>query len=522
MDIETHEGTRESASAASTPLSPTQLAVLLVSVLIVALCGIAYELIIAAVSSYLLGNSIYQFSITIGLFMFAMGIGSYLTKRFDGDLVASFVTIELAVALVGGLCSTALFVVFPYYAWYKPVMYGLILVIGALVGLEIPLLTRILSEVRTLRTSIAHVLSLDYIGALIGSVAFPLLLLPHLGLFRSSFAIGLLNVGVVWFTLVTFRGRLPRPRLFELGAIVVTAALVVGLVYAEAIRRFAESRLFGHSIVFTKQTPYQRIILTQSERSGKLRLYIDGHLQFAEADEHRYHESLVHPVMALPGPRKNVLILGGGDGMAAREVFKYDDVDRVDLVDIDPAITTLCSTHGAIRRINRDALQHPKLHLHHTDAFNYVLDTERKYDRIIIDLPDPHNEALSKLYSVTFYKALIYCMTPNGYFVTQSSSPYNTRESYWCIAKTIDEAGMKPFSYHIAIPSFGIWGFHLAGADGKPVQESFRFTVPTQFLTTDVMIGATRFAADTSPVPVPANELFQPVIYRMYRKGENR
>ena len=302
----------------------------------------------------------------------------------------------------------------------------------------------------------------------------------------------------------------------------MAGCLITGLIYAETIRSASESRLFAHSIIYTKQTPYQRIILTLNERSKKLRLYIDGHLQFAETDEHRYHEALVHPVMSLPGARKNVLILGGGDGMAAREIFKYDDVERVDLVDIDPAITKLCATHGRIRRINGDALQNPKLHLHHEDAFNYVLQTETKYDRVIIDLPDPHNEALAKLYSVSFYKMLLRCMTKDGYFVTQSTSPYATREAFWCIAKTIAAAGMKPLSYHIAVPSFGIWGFHLAGANGSAITGSFHFTIETKFMTPDVMKGAGKFAADTGPMDVPVNELFQPVIYRMYRKGEDR
>jgi len=226
-----NSGTENSNSngSAVSELTPFQTGWLLLSVLIVALCGIAYELIIAAVSSYLLGNSIAQFSITIGLFMFAMGIGSYLTKFIHENLVERFVQIEIAVALIGGLSAALLFVVFPYYALYKPVMYSLILIIGTLVGLEIPLLTRILARSASFSESLAHVLSLDYVGALIGSVGFPIILLPSLGLFRSSFAIGLLNISVAWIALTLLGKSHPGVRRFWVHAVFVICVLVVAL-----------------------------------------------------------------------------------------------------------------------------------------------------------------------------------------------------------------------------------------------------------------------------------------------------
>jgi spermidine synthase len=498
-------------------LHSRQLAVLMGSVLIVALCGIAYELIIATVSSYLLGNSVYQFSITIGLFMFAMGIGAYLTKQFAGDLVSAFVVVEIAVALVGGLSCTILFLVFPYYALYTPVMYALILIIGILVGLEIPLLTRILSEKESLRSSIAHVLSLDYVGALIGSVAFPLVLLPHFGLFRASYAIGLLNVLVVYLALLVFGRRLRWRRLCASGAVAVTAVLLAGLYYSTAIRGFAEGKLFASAIVFEQQTPYQRIILTQSDRNDTVRLYLDGHLQFAEQDEYRYHETLVHGVMALPGPRAKILILGGGDGLAAREVLKYTEVERIDLVDIDPAMTAV-SRIGPIARLNEYSLDDPKVHLHHLDAFNFVRESEERFDRVIIDLPDPHNEALTKLYSVEFYRMLRRCLAADGYFITQSSSPYFTREVFWCIARTIQEAGMTTRSLHITVPSFGIWGFTLAAADGD-LPHAAPITVPTRFLSEEVLAAATVFGPDIDHLPVPVNSITQPQLYQLYQRG---
>jgi spermidine synthase len=273
--------------------------------------------------------------------MFSMGIGSYLSKFITKDLVLRFVQIEITVALIGGVCAMILFLVFPYYALYQPTMYSLTLVIGTLVGLEIPILTRIMTESRSISDSIAQVLSLDYIGALIGSVSFPLLLLPSLGLFRSSFAIGLLNISVAALALVVLRKPYPELRNYWPVTIFIIVLLFGGIFYSSAISKFAEGQLFADEMIFQEQTAYQRIVVTKHPRNGEVRLYLDGHLQFAQSDEHRYHESLVHPVMSCGGLPRRVLILGGGDGLAIREVLKYQTVEEIDLVDIDPRMTEL-------------------------------------------------------------------------------------------------------------------------------------------------------------------------------------
>ena len=502
-------------------LSAAQLGVLQVSVLIVALCGIVYELIIAAVSSYLLGNSVHQFSITIGLFMFAMGMGSYLTKSISRDLVNWFVAIEIGISVLGGLSSTILFLVFPYRAFYEPVMYALIVAIGTMVGLEIPILMRVLSRSESIRRSIAHVLSLDYVGALIGSVSFPLLLLPYLGLFRSSFCIGLLNIVVASFNIVVFARVIRAPRLKGAVALLAAAVLTAGMLLGSWVTAFAEGRLFADQVVYRQQTPYQRILVTRQETNGNIRLYLDGHLQFAEQDEYRYHEALVHPVMSIPGRRERILILGGGDGLAVREILKYPEVRRVDLVDIDPAVTRLCASFDPIRRLNGDSLNDPRVAIHNKDAFIFVRETARKFDRTIIDLPDPHNEALSKLYSVEFYRNVRRCLDEDGCFVTQSSSPFVTREAFWSIAATVRAAGMRPHSYHILVPSFGVWGFTLAAATGT-APSRFDVDVETRFLNGAVMAGAGAFGKDMGPLDVPVNSVFEPILYHLYLKGVSR
>lgn len=496
-------------------LSRGQIGVLLISIAVVALSGIAYELIIGTVSSYLLGNSVYQFSLTIGLFMFAMGIGSYLSKLLMKHLVTNFVLVEITISLVGGAASLILFLSFPLVMpLYQAIMYTLIIVIGSLVGLEIPLLTRIISHKDSLKDSIAHVLSLDYVGALIGSMAFPLILLPFLGLIRSSFAIGLLNIGVAIINVVVFWRFLRMPKLVAGFAGSTAMLLLVALIGGTRLSTYAEQFLYSDEIIFSKQTRYQRIILTKSTLDHDHRLYLDGHIQFSQRDEYRYHEALVHPLMALPGPRKRVLIMGGGDGMAARELLKYDDVEEIHLVDIDPEMTRLCRTVPTIAALNERALEDPRVKIFHEDAFNFVNQPGVLYDRIISDLPDPHNEALNKLYARQFYTMLRNRMTPDGYLVSQSSSPFFTRRTYWCIATTMEAAGLHTKSFQVTVPAFSIWGFHLAA--NKPLGPMGDIDVPTRFMDEETFRAACLFPRDMRRVETDVNSIMEPKLYHYY------
>lgn len=500
-------------------VSGRQAAVLQLSVLIVALCGIVYELLIATVSSYLLGDSVRQFSITIGLFMAAMGLGAYITKRLNGDLVSRFIVIEVVIAMVGGLSCLLLFLVFPYTVFYRPTMYTLIIVIGSLVGMEIPILTRILTKRSSVKDSIAEVLSLDYFGALVGSVAFPLFLLPFFGLFRASFFIGFINISIALLTVSFFAETLGRRRELWGISLVVAGLLAASFFSAQRITSFAESRLYTDRIVYQKQTRYQKIVLTRDRGTGRHRLYLDGHIQFAEVDEYRYHEALVHPVMGKLPPDSRVLILGGGDGLAAREVLKYPQVTHIDLVDLDKEMTRLCSTFPAIVKLNEKALTAPRVRIHNVDAWHFIRKTPVRYDRIIIDLPDPHNESLNKLYSLEFYKQLKTRLQPAGMLVTQSTSPLITTNTFWSIGKTLEAAGMQVDRYHISLPSFsGSWGFTIAAATGNPPGQYRIAAEKTRFLTTEIMTGATAFGKDTRPSGAIVNSIFQPKLYLTYNE----
>ena len=437
-------------------LTKKQTGILLISILVVALCGIAYELIISTVSSYLLGNSVYQFSLTIGFFMFAMGVGSYLSKLLGDNLIQNFITVEIAISLVGGVCSLLLLMAFPMVrALYDATMYSLILIIGALVGMEIPILTGILAEKQSTRDSIANVMSLDYLGALIGSVAFPLFLLPQLGLIRSSFAIGLINILTALTNVYFFRKYLNSPRLLTGVSLAILALLVTFTIYGTQLTSFAEKHLYFDQIIYKKQTPYQKIVVTKSVVNNEHRLYIDGHIQFSSRDEYRYHESLVHPLLSIKGDKSRVLILGGGDGLAVREILKYPDVKEIHLVDIDPEMTAISKRLNVLSTLNQKSLEDPRLTIYNQDAFTFINQAGVLYDRVIIDMPDPHNEAINKLYSKEFYTMIRKRMSPEGILVTQSSSPFFTRKTFWCIQQTLDAVFEDTLSYHVNIPSFG-------------------------------------------------------------------
>ncbi|MEP5762548.1 MAG: polyamine aminopropyltransferase [Litoreibacter sp.] len=494
-----------------------QAMVLLGTILVVALCGIVYELIIGTVSSYLLGNSVYQFSLTIGFFMFAMGVGSYASRFLNGNLIQTFVWVELILALIGGLCSISLFMLFPFAPWFYTVgMFTFISAIGFLVGLEIPLLMRVLSDRNSARESISDVLSLDYIGALLGSVLFPILLLPSLGLITASFAIGLTNAAVALLSVLWLRDQLDHPRkmLMMCGATIVLLFMLTLL--AGRITGYAQDHLYFDRVVWKKQSQYQSLVVTNTWKKNDVRLFIDGHLQFAEADEYRYHEALVHPVMTWGNHApKRVLLLGGGDGLAVREVLKHDGVERIDLVDLDPAMTDLGTEFAPLVALNQESMQASQLNVINGDAFNYVNNTEHTYDTVIIDFPDPHNEALSKLYSVEFYAMVQRILTEDGVLVTQSSSPFFSPHTYWTITETLNEIYPQVVNYNVSIPSFGLWGYTLASQ--KTSGGLGALPDDLRFLTPEVFAAAQVFSSDIKPKrALRVNSIFNPTIYHEY------
>ncbi len=492
---------------------------LLVTVFIIAICGLVYELIIGTLSSYLFGNTVTHFSITIGLFLSAMGIGSFASRRINDSLLGWFIGVELSVGLVGGFSAALLYAVFATTDVYHVAMVVLILIIGSLIGMEIPLLTRLLGGWDNIKDTLANVLAFDYIGALIASVLFPLVLLPELGLLKTAFATGILNVLVVALNIWIFRDRLSRWRGLSLATGGIALLLLGGAVWSNLLTSVFEQQLYKDEIIYSRQTPYQRIIMTRW--ADDVRLFLDGNLQFSSRDEYRYHEPLVHPAMSLTRSRESVLVLGGGDGLVAREVFKYDDVQQLVLVDIDPAMTELALTHPALLDINEDSLSDPRVEILNQDAYTYLADTGELFGVIIIDLPDPNNESLGKLYSREFYKLVHRHLAGGGVIVTQATSPYYARETYWSIAHTMESVGLQTWPYHMYIPSFGDWGFILAaGHELDPAK--FLPRVPMRYLDADVFQSSLVFDDDIAEIDTEVNTLDNQIILTYYEQAWRR
>ena len=483
-----------------------------VSVIIVATAGLVYELLAAAAASYLLGDSITQFSTVIGAYLFAMGIGSFLSRYVRRGVAARFVEVELAVGLVGGWATVLLFLAFGHTAHFRVVLYALVGVVGVLVGLEIPLLLRLLRDRLAFSELVAQVLSLDYAGALVASLLFPLLLVPRLGLIRTSLLMGLANAAVgLWSTWI-FRDELARPALLRALGLGAVLALGAGTVAAEHITAWSEERLYADEIILTRSSPYQRIVLTRW--ADDLRLFLNGHLQFSSRDEYRYHEALVHPVLAAhPAPRR-VLILGGGDGLAAREVLRYPAVTSVTLVDLDGEMTRLFAANVLLRDLNGGALADPRVRVVNADAFIWLQGTREIFDVAIVDFPDPHNFSLGKLYSRTFYRLLRTRLAPDGLAAVQATSPMFARRSFWCIAETVRSAGLAARPYHVYVPSFGEWGFVLAAAaEWTPPRA---YPPGLRFLTVEGTAALFTFPPDMAAVPVEVNRLDNQILVHYY------
>src|SRR5438067_8571050 len=304
--------------------------VLFLNVLIVATCGLVYELLAGTLASYVLGDSVTQFSLVIGIYLSALGVGAWLSGYVDKAVARTFVEVELGVALIGGASGPILFIAFGQIGYFQLFLFGTVFLIGVLVGLELPLLMRIVKDQLEFKELVSRVLAFDYLGALLASVLFPILLVPKLGITRTSLVFGMLNAAVgLWATWI-LRPLIPRG-VFGLRArgVLVLAILSIALFQADRLTALAENNLYADEIVYTKSSPYQRIVMTRG-RAG-FNLYLNGHLQFASADEYRYHEALVHPALALSSQPKRVLILGGGDGLAMREVLRWPSVTAVTL-----------------------------------------------------------------------------------------------------------------------------------------------------------------------------------------------
>ena len=451
--------------------------------------------------------------------MSAMGIGSFLSKYIKRNLFDYLVSIELLVGIVGGCSALILFSANSFLNTYSIVMYYQIIFIGILVGLEIPLLTRIMEEHRSdLSITLSSIFSFDYIGGLFGSILFPLLLLPHLGYFTTSFLVGSLNIFAAIIIIYNYKNHLNYYNKFKVLAIISLIFMIIGSIFSESLSKTIEDKMYRDKIIFSKQTQYQRIVMTKFK--DDVRLFLDGNIQFSSIDEYRYHEALVHIPMSTSKNIENVLILGGGDGLAAREVLKYESVNKITLVDLDKEMTDLSKSNKIISQLNENSLSNKKLEVINKDAFSYLENNTQTYDVIIVDLPDPNNETLNKLYTNLFYRLCYKSLSKDGAMVVQSTSPYAAKEAFWSINKTIKLEGFNVHPYHTQVPSFGEWGFNLATKDQLDIN-NLKLQVSTKFLSDEILPSLFVFSKDelVDLDKIKENTLSHPKLLDYYQKA---
>lgn len=471
---------------------------LFLNVFIIATCGLIYELLAGTLSSYVLGDSVMQFSIIIGIYLFAMGVGSYLSKFIGKNVAEKFVEIELAVAVLGGFSAPLLFFAFAKLSYFAIVLYGVVFGIGVLVGLEIPLLMRILKDELDFKDLISRVLAFDYIGALVASLLFPIFFVPHLGLARTSLLFGMLNAGVgIWGTWLLEPLIKKSVNFLRVCGFVLIVLLLIAFIKADYLTSLAEDSLFVDNIIYAKSSPYQRIIVTKGKTGYSL--FLNGNLQFNSFDEYRYHEALVHPAMAAFGANpKRILVLGGGDGLALREILKYPSVEFIQLVDLDPEMTSVSKHVPALGELNHYSFDNPKVHVANADAFVWLDNTETEpFDVAIVDFPDPNNFALGKLYTTRFYNLLKRKLKSDSAVVIQTTSPLMARKSFWCIVKTLESVGFTVKPYQTTVPSFGVWGYALAKMQPFETPSKLPENLELKFLNQQTLASMFEFSADT-------------------------
>lgn len=505
-------------------------AVLLAAVAACAACGLTYELVLLTLSAGLTGGGITQTSLIVAGYVAALGVGALLVKPLLAHAATVFVAVEILLGLLGGLSAVTLYVTFSYYGTDTAVLIIATAVLGALVGAEVPLLMTLLQSGRSGTDAagtgrvLANLNAADYAGALLGGLAWPFLLLPLAGQIRGAALTGVVNL-VAAAVLAAFLLRPAMSRRARWGATValLVAASLLGalIVTADDVEVNARQRLYADPVVVAERTKYQEVVLT--ERDGDTRLYLDGDLQFSSEDEHRYHEALVHPALSQDPGR--VLVVGGGDGLAAREVLRHPSVREVVQVELDPAVLELGRTRLA--GLNGDALNDPRMQVVADDAFRWLRERAARtaqgadgFDAVIVDLPDPDTPALGRLYSTEFYGLVRAATNPGALVVVQAGSPYSTPAAYWRTVSTIRTAGWAVTPYHVHVPSFGDWGFALAEVGPTPPALALSPRAPAMRYLDDAVLGAAAvFPRDRRPQDLPPSTLDRPRIVEDMRQG---
>lgn len=440
----------------------------LITVFVCAACGLVYELELVALASYLIGDSVTQASVVLSVMVFAMGVGSLLAKRLRRRAALGFAAVEALLALVGGLSAMALYACFAWYgrAWAALVVFSL--VIGVLIGAEVPLLMTLIQRVRRQDAggAVADLFAADYVGALVGGLAFPFLLLPMLGQLTGALVTGAINaVAGGALVLAVFRGDLSARarRTVTAANALVLALLALCSALTGPFERAARHAVYGGDVRVAVRTELQEIVLTGGGRGGRpLALFLNGRLR-AAGESSRYQEALVRPATA--GPHRRVLVLGGGDGLAVREVLRRPGVAAVTVVEPDAAVVRLARTDPGLRRLNGDAYTDPRVAVAHADPFAWLRRAaadEAPFDVEVCDLPGPDGPGGAKLYSQEFYGLAARRLAPGGRLVVHAGRVSGNAHDFWTVDATLRSVGLTTEAYRAGAAGEE-WGFLLAG-----------------------------------------------------------
>jgi spermidine synthase len=492
--------------------------------------GIVAEYTLSTLATYFIGNSIFQWTMIVSLMLFCMGLGSRFSKLINKNLIQNFLILEATLSIIVAFSSVLVYTLAAVSEYYGIVIYSLSMIIGLLIGLEIPLVVRINKEYEDLKSNISSILEKDYYGSLMGGIFFAFIGLPILGLSYTPFVLGIINFLVALIVLYRFKDKIKPPKLVRLkaGLTIVFAILITGICFTKPIIQWGEQIKYKDKVIYSVQTKYQNIVLT--EWKDEHWLYLNGNLQFCSIDEKMYHEPLVHPIMSLHPKPQRILILGGGDGCAVREILKYKDVEKIDMVDLDPKMTDLGTDHPTLIDINEGSMSSSKLRVFNKDAYIHLEQNSVDfYDVIIADLPDPRNVELGRLYSHEFYTLCLRKLRKNGLIITQAGSPYFATKAYNCIDKTMQSAGFTTAKLHNQVISMGEWGWIIGTKNTTISKQGFKQKLQalnfsntnTNWIDNEAMLLITSFGKDFfSPKDsVEVNKIHNPVLYQYYLKG---
>lgn len=492
--------------------------------------GIVAEFVLSTLATYLLGNAVFQWTIVMSLMLFAMGAGSRLSRYIENDLIGFFILTELLLSIMCAISAVAGYSLAAYTAEHTAfVIYFQAFCIGTLIGLEIPIVTRINDAYEELRVNISNVMEKDYFGALFGGIFFAFLALPYLGMTYTPIVLGSVNFLVAMLVSYHYRNLVIRKGLVHFSSL-LALSLLIGLTFlAKPIILYGEQKKYKDKIIYSEQSRFQKIVMTQWKKYYWL--YLNGQEQFSTFDEELYHEPLVHPAMMASSNHSDVLILGGGDGLAAREVLKHKDVKSITLVDLDPEMTDLAKTFPVLKEINKDSMNNGKLIIINEDAASFLEKNEKLYGVVIIDLPDPDSIDLMHVYSETFYNMVRKHLIKGGVMTAQATSPFFATKAFVCIRKTIEAAGFSTATYQNQIPTMGHWGWVMGARSEDISQEGFKNVIAnldfsgldTRSLDTGAMKAMTYFGKEiTSKIDegeIEVNTELFPVLHRYYLEG---